>query len=312
MKTASSIGINIGRQDRAHQNQGASRQSATRLRWWLGMMVFLLTCGLIAVAQQSNQTASGYQRTLNLTACGYGIGQCDEGLLSPAEAAQVSVVRHRMNVQACGYGIGQCDEVLLSPAEAAQVSTVRHQMNVQACGYGIGQCDEGLLSPVEVAQVRVVRHRMNVQACGYGIGQCSEGLLSSVEAAQVSAIRRRMNIQACEYGVGLCRKALLTQSEAAVVRSTKAGQESLVIPYPLTSMGETSVAPPTALDTQLNALLKALFTPASPSVAENGSYFGEPNNNGVPKTVLVNGYTRSNGTYVQGYYRSAPGTNPAR
>jgi hypothetical protein len=217
-----------------------------------------------------------------------------------------------MNVQACGYGIGQCDEGLLSPAEAAQVGAIRHRMNVQACGYGIGQCDEGLLSPAEVAQVSVVRHRMNVQACGYGIGQCSEGLLSSVEAAQVSAIRRRMNIQACEYGVGLCRKALLTQSEAAVVRSTKAGQESFVIPYPLTSMGETSVAPPTALDTQLNALLKALFTPASPSVAENGSYFGEPNNNGVPKTVLVNGYTKSNGTYVQGYYRSAPGTNPAR
>jgi hypothetical protein len=280
MKTASSIGINIGRQDRAHRNQEASIRSAMRIRHWFCVMLVVLTCGMAAVAQQSNRTATGYQHSLNLTACGYGIGQCDEGLLSPAEVAQVSVVRHRMNVQACGYGIGQCDE--------------------------------GLLSPAEVAQVSVVRHRMNVQACGYGIGQCSEGLLSSVEAAQVSAIRRRMNIQACEYGVGLCRKALLTQSEAAVVRSTKAGQESFVIPYPLTSMGETSVAPPTALDTQLNALLKALFTPASPSVAENGSYFGEPNNNGVPKTVLVNGYTKSNGTYVQGYYRSAPGTNPAR
>jgi len=280
MKTASSIGINIGPQDRAHRNQEASILSAMRIRHWFCVMLVVLTCGMAAVAQQSNRTATGYQHSLNLTACGYGIGQCDEGLLSPAEAAQVGAIRHRMNVQACGYGIGQCDE--------------------------------GLLSPAEVAQVSVVRHRMNVQACGYGIGQCSEGLLSSVEAAQVSAIRRRMNIQACEYGVGLCRKALLTQSEAAVVRSTKAGQESFVIPYPLTSMGETSVAPPTALDTQLNALLKALFTPASPSVAENGSYFGEPNNNGVPKTVLVNGYTRSNGTYVQGYYRSAPGTNPAR
>jgi hypothetical protein len=248
MKTASSIGINIGRQDRAHRNQEASIRSAMRIRHWFCVMLVVLTCGMAAVAQQSNRTATGYQHSLNLTACGYGIGQCDEGLLSPAEVAQVSVVRHRMNVQACGYGIGQC----------------------------------------------------------------SEGLLSSVEAAQVSTIRRRMNIQACEYGVGLCRKALLTTSEAAVVRSTKAGQESFAIPYPLTSMGGTSAAPPTALDTQLNALLKALFTPASPSVAENGSYFGEPNNNGVPKTVLVNGYTKSNGTYVQGYYRSAPGTNPAR
>jgi len=311
MKTTSSIDINVGRQDRAHRNQEASIRTAMRIRHWFCVMLVVLTCGMIAVAQQSNRTATGYQHSLNLTACGYGIGQCDEGLLSPAEAAQVSAVRRRMNVQACGYGIGQCGEGLLSPAEAAQVSAVRHRMNVQACGYGIGQCSEGLLSPAEVAQVSVIRRRMNVQACGYGIGQCSEGLLSSVEVAQVSAIRRRMNIQACEYGVGLCRKALLTPSEAAVVRSTKAGQESFVIPYPLTSMGETSAAPPTPLYTEFNSLLKEL-TPAIPSVAENGSYYGEPNNNGVPKTVLVNGYTRSNGTYVQGYYRSAPGTNPAR
>jgi hypothetical protein len=60
----------------------------------------------------------------------------------------------------------------------------------------------------------------------------------------------------------------------------------------------------------LNALLNALFAPAGTPVAENGSYYGEPNKSGVPKTVLVNGYRRSNGTYVQGYYRSAPGTNP--
>ena len=248
MKTTSSIDINVGRQDRAHRNQEASIRTAMRIRHWFCVMLVVLTSGMVAVAQQSNRTATGYQHSLNLTACGYGIGQCDESLLSPAEAAQVSVVRRRMNVQACGYGIGQCSEGLLSPAEAAQVNT----------------------------------------------------------------IRRRMNVQACEYGLGLCRKSLLTPSEAAVVRSTKAGQESFVIPYPLTSMGETSAAPPTALDTQLNALLKVLPTPAIPAVAENGSYYGEPNNNGVPKTVLVNGYTRSNGTYVQGYYRSAPGTNPVR
>jgi hypothetical protein len=76
---------------------------------------------------------------MNVQACGYGIGQCDEGLLSPAEAAQVSVRSGTsMNVQACGYGIGQCNRRLLSPAEAAQVSAIRRRMNVQACEYGIG------------------------------------------------------------------------------------------------------------------------------------------------------------------------------
>jgi hypothetical protein len=49
-----------------------------------------------------------------------------------------------------------------------------------------------------------------------------------------------------------------------------------------------------------------------PGVAENGSYYGEPNENGVPKTVYVHGYYRRDGTYVRGYYRSPPGTNPPR
>jgi len=248
MKVASSVGINIGRQDKAQLYQGTSIESAARLRWQLGMMVFVLTFGLIAAAQQPNQTASGFQRTVNLTACSYSIGQCDEGLLSPAEAAQVGTIRHRLNVQACGYGFGQCDETLLSPAEAAQASAIRHRMNVQACGYGVGKC----------------------------------------------------------------RDALLTSSEAASVRSTKARQGSIAIPYPLPTIVEIPTAAPTSFDTQISALLNALLNSVSPSVAENGSYYGEPNKNGVPKTVLVNGYTRSNGTYVQGYYRSAPGTNPIR
>lgn len=44
--------------------------------------------------------------------------------------------------------------------------------------------------------------------------------------------------------------------------------------------------------------------------AENGSYYGERNANGVPKTVSVEGYFRKDGTYVQGHYRSRPGSNP--
>ena len=54
----------------------------------------------------------------------------------------------------------------------------------------------------------------------------------------------------------------------------------------------------------------AVTTPAYGAVAENGSYYGQPNVNGVPKTVAVNGYYRKDGTYVRGYYRSPPGSNP--
>src|ERR1700687_2021975 len=48
-------------------------------------------------------------------------------------------------------------------------------------------------------------------------------------------------------------------------------------------------------------------TASSPTCAENGSCYGDLNANGVPKTVHVNGYYRKDGTYVRGYYRSAPG-----
>jgi hypothetical protein len=45
-----------------------------------------------------------------------------------------------------------------------------------------------------------------------------------------------------------------------------------------------------------------------PPVAENGSYYGEPNANGVPKTVYVDGYYRKDGSYVRAHYQSASGT----
>ena len=41
-------------------------------------------------------------------------------------------------------------------------------------------------------------------------------------------------------------------------------------------------------------------------MAENGSWYGQPNANGVPKTVRVRGYYRKDGTYVRGHYRSSP------
>jgi len=244
MKSTSFIGINITRPEGVRGHEEASIKLVTRYQRLLGLVVLGLSCGLVAIAQQSDQTVSGFQRSLNLTACGYGIGQCDERLLSPSEVVQVGVIRHRMNSQACGYGIGQCDERLLSSSEAAQVSVIRHRMNSQACGYGIGKCNQAKLTPPEPAVVRAT-------------GDVDECLASSFLSPRMMA---------------------------------------------------SSAAVPTAPDTQLDELFKALLTSAG-APAENGSYYGEPNKNGVPKTILVNGYTRSNGTYVRGYYRSAPGTN---
>lgn len=71
---------------------------------------------------------------------------------------------------------------------------------------------------------------------------------------------------------------------------------------------------PRTIDDKSSLFQQAYRTPSSyriqPYIAENGSYYGQLNQNGVPKTVRVRGYFRRDGTYVQGHYRSAPGTNP--
>jgi hypothetical protein len=91
--------------------------------------------------------------------------------------------------------------------------------------------------------------------------------------------------------------AEVTQSEQAapyatptpVTRSRTAAPEPFVVPPTSTSNSNTT-------------------TPAyAPPVAENGSYYGEVSpETGRPKTVHVEGYYRSDGTYVRGHYRSAP------
>ena len=91
MKSELTIGINIGRRERAHQ-------SPTRLLACLGIIVIALTCGHTAVAQQNNQSATDYQHRQNVSACESGWGRCNESLLTPAENTQLAVVHHRQTV----------------------------------------------------------------------------------------------------------------------------------------------------------------------------------------------------------------------
>jgi hypothetical protein len=62
--------------------------------------------------------------------------------------------------------------------------------------------------------------------------------------------------------------------------------------------------PPASAAYPIAPALPALPYPA-PMCAENGSCYGDISNiTGLPKTTPVNGYFRSDGTYVRGYYRS--------
>jgi micrococcal nuclease len=67
---------------------------------------------------------------------------------------------------------------------------------------------------------------------------------------------------------------------------------------------QTYVSPPRA--SYLIPSTPPRFDPG-PRVAENGSYYGEiSERTGRPKTVQVQGYTRRDGTYVRGHFRSSP------
>ncbi len=95
------------------------------------------------------------------------------------------------------------------------------------------------------------------------------------------------------------------QAPAAAVTSANPNYVPVFVPGVITV--PQSVYGSTAITASEPVVLPA---PVYGSVAENGSYYGQPNVNGVPKTVAVGGYYRKDGTYVRGHYRSAPGSNP--
>ncbi len=95
------------------------------------------------------------------------------------------------------------------------------------------------------------------------------------------------------------------QAPAAAVTSANPNYVPVFVPGVITV--PQSVYGNTAVTSYEPVVLPA---PVYGSVAENGSYYGQPNVNGVPKTVAVGGYYRKDGTYVRGHYRSSPGSNP--
>jgi len=170
-----------------------------------------------------------------------------------------------------------CFFLLIIPLAGAQLS------NLEACKYGYASCDLAQLTGNEQAQVAVAAHARNFDACRYGYASCNLAQLTANEQAQVAVAAHVRNFDACRYGYASCDLAQLTANEQAQVAASPPTQR---VPLPTTS--------------------------GTGLCAENGSCYGDPNINGVPKTVHVNGYYRRDGTYVRGHYRSAPGTNPRK
>lgn len=104
--------------------------------------------------------------------------------------------------------------------------------------------------------------------------------------------------------------------EAVAAPSATGTTPYLLSPIPGGSIGSASLPTPLTPTERMErmvaeaARLRAAAAGTSavqPIVAENGSYKGEiSKETGRPKEVLVKGYYRKDGTYVQGHYRSAP------
>ena len=164
--------------------------------------------------------------------------------------------------------------LLVVQLAAAQIS------NFDACKLGLYSCDHSRLTTSELAVVAESDHQRNFNACKLGLYSCDRSRLATSELAVVAESDHQRNFSACKLGLYSCDASQLSPTE----------------------LNSVAIKPTTQAPTNSGTAL----------CAENGSCYGDPNVNGVPKTVHVNGYYRKDGTYVRGHYRSAPGTNPPK
>lgn len=149
-------------------------------------------------------------------------------------------------------------------------------------------------------------HRGRCQACnGFGIVEVLTAKYSNVDDLRKSVISKNESRQAAPLSAS-STNSLIAEDGSRYGSLDDFGQSKTIFVHGYVRKDGTvrktyfrSFPSPTA-----SSKLPSLNV--SPGVAENGSYYGESNKYGVPKTVYVNGYYRSDGTYVRGHYRSAP------
>ncbi len=232
----------------------------------------------------------GQGRDGNFAACLAG-HYCNKSLLSPDVAARVHQADVARNNTACLAG-HYCNKSLLSPDVAGRVHQADVARNNTACLAG-HYCNKSLLAPDVAAQLHQADVARNNAACLTG-HYCNKSLLAPDVAAEVLRANIARNNAACLAG-HYCNKSLLAPDVALDVQRARQTPPAAAFVFS-NSVPDTRTLPgPSVSDTL---------------TADNGSYYGEPNANGVPKTVHVNGYYRRDGTYVRGHYRSTPYSNP--
>jgi hypothetical protein len=244
------------------------------------------------------------------------------------ELQGVAQAEHDNNLRNCKLGFG-CNRSLLHGSENDAVTQAEHDNNLRNCKLGFG-CNRSLLHGSENDAVTQAEHDNNLRNCKLGFG-CNRNLLHGSENDAVTQAEHDNNLRNCKLGFG-CNRNLLHGSENDAVtqaehdklnlrkpeQTTQVHEENLARNYAACSSGIYTCNPSLLTPEQTTQISggssNGITAPAEPTlaeggVAENGSYYGELNANGVPKTVHVDGYTRKDGTYVRGYYRSAPNSN---
>jgi hypothetical protein len=135
----------------------------------------------------------------------------------------------------------------------------------------------------------------NFKACLVSTeSQCNLLALTTTQFADVRQAALGRNWIACIWNQPTCNRSLLTTDERAQVAAR----------FPESPAAST----PAAANASAPSTAPASAAPATatvPRCAENGSCPGDISTaTGRPKTVYVQGYTRKDGTYVRGHYRS--------
>ena len=281
---------------------------------WFYKSVTLLFCVVFSVSAQDLQR--------NYADCMAQRISCEPSLLSPAQAQavlttllskgapakpaaplsevqQVAQAERENNLRYCKSGSPLCDHGLLTGNEKTTVAQAERENNLRYCKSGSPLCNHGLLTGDEKTTVAQAERENNLRYCKSGSPLCNHGLLTGDEKTTVAQAERENNLQYCKSSSPLCDQALLTGYRAVVAtggHATDSGSPRV----------EGLIPDPSATRSPVGSVS------GLPGVAENGSYYGEPNANGVPRTAHVDGYTRKDGTYVRGYYRSPPNSNPPK
>jgi len=159
--------------------------------------------------------------------------------------------------------------------------------NFYACNNGYATCNQTLLSEEQKQKVYTAALSRNFYACNNGYATCNQTLLSEEQRSRVYESTLSRNFNACNNGYVTCNQTLLSeeQRQRLVAKTTNNNSSNI---------GATQRSEP-----------QNPYPNGGGACAENGSCYGDISTiTGAPKTNHINGYYRSNGTYVRGHYRS--------